>query len=536
MLNRNTHHSLFSFQTKICIAVFLLLLLKAAAVWQEDRSNEQQIQLLQEEQNSKSSQEEQTSDARAAQTAAAHEKASAHSENSILIQHHYETEPTLWVLITDSGQNQRHEALRLTGRDEITVKSAAGTRQIAAGEKLDLTEYFSKNKITVCSVEAKSRGLCLLSVKKGGKTPVYPGILHIWRDGTKGSFYVVNEVLAESYLPGVVSSEMPVTFGLEALKAQAVCARSYAASALEKQKKQKKLSTGDTVGWNLVDTTDDQVYMSGSVDADAITACKETRGQILRQENALLKPHYYSTSWGKQADGAVFQNSGSDYQKASVLPALSSTQIRKMNQAFAADYQALEQEEMQKTVRSEQETQKTVCGEQKTQKTVRSEQKSGNSLEMVYDRKSPWFRWSCELSFSDISSKEIEDLIVVRRGKGGYASALQISYADGSIERVNGASAIRKRLGRKNLCYRLWDGSTRKGLTILPSAFFYLDVKALDSSKTGEKSNTIRIFGGGFGHGFGMSQYGAANMAEKQYKYTEILSYYYKSARISEYY
>ena len=57
-----------------------------------------------------------------------------------------------------------------------------------------------------------------------------------------------------------------------------------------------------------------------------------------------------------------------------------------------------------------------------------------------------------------------------------------------------------------------------EGLRLLPSAYFYIDKN---------ENHGWDIFGGGYGHGEGMSQYGAAAMAADGADYQSILAYYY---------
>ena len=58
------------------------------------------------------------------------------------------------------------------------------------------------------------------------QTPVYPGHMEITKEPE--GLLLLNEVDLEEYLKRVVPSEMPQSYALEALKAQAVCARTYA--------------------------------------------------------------------------------------------------------------------------------------------------------------------------------------------------------------------------------------------------------------------------------------------------------------------
>ena len=73
-------------------------------------------------------------------------------------------------------------------------------------------------------------------LKRGGKCAIYRGQLELISTPKEGKFYIVNSLPLEEYLKGVVPNEMPVHFGLEALKAQSVAARNYVLSPRVKSK------------------------------------------------------------------------------------------------------------------------------------------------------------------------------------------------------------------------------------------------------------------------------------------------------------
>ena len=73
----------------------------------------------------------------------------------------------------------------------------------------------------------------------------------------------------------------------------------------------------------------------------------------------------------------------------------------------------------------------------------------------------------------------------------------------------------------------LQDGTVRQALTLLPSAAFYIEKR----KKDGEDYLLLR--GGGFGHGTGMSQWGAVMQAKSGWSYEKILKYYFSGISIS---
>ncbi len=121
----------------------------------------------------------------------------------------------------------------------------------------------------------------------------YRGFLMIQNRGQK--LTVINNVDLENYIKGVVPSEMPSSWELEALKAQAIAARSYALANLGKRA---------SLGFDLKDTPEDQAY--GGASAETVktnSAVDETSGLVLTY-NYKVVPAYYSASAGGQTINA----------------------------------------------------------------------------------------------------------------------------------------------------------------------------------------------------------------------------------------
>jgi stage II sporulation protein D (peptidoglycan lytic transglycosylase) len=130
-------------------------------------------------------------------------------------------------------------------------------------------------------------------VRVSGRT--YRGVVEIVRD-TAG-ITLVNRVLLETYLLGVVSAEMGRRnlAEFEALKAQAVVSRTYALRNLGRRKR---------LGFDLQAGVADQVYVgSGSETPEGLEAVQSTRGMVLTHGGAPIDAFYYSTCGGQTADG-----------------------------------------------------------------------------------------------------------------------------------------------------------------------------------------------------------------------------------------
>ena len=119
------------------------------------------------------------------------------------------------------------------------------------------------------------------------KNKWYRGIFIV--KNINGSLVLINKIDIESYLRGVVPSEMPSSWDYEALKAQAIAARSYALANLGKRARW---------GYDLKDTPEDQAYGGASAEKtntnDAVT---ETANIVLVCQGKIV-PAYYSASAG----------------------------------------------------------------------------------------------------------------------------------------------------------------------------------------------------------------------------------------------
>ena len=121
----------------------------------------------------------------------------------------------------------------------------------------------------------------------------YRGILIVQNKNKK--LTVINEVDLEDYLKGVVPSEMPSSWELEALKAQAIAARSYALANLGKRA---------SFGYDLKDTPEDQAYGGASAETSKTNlAVESTGGQVLTYNMKVINA-YYSASAGGQTINA----------------------------------------------------------------------------------------------------------------------------------------------------------------------------------------------------------------------------------------
>ncbi len=119
-----------------------------------------------------------------------------------------------------------------------------------------------------------------------GTMSLFPGDLQV--SAKDGKLQMITVLPIEEYLSGVVPYEMADDFPLEALKAQAVAARTYTLARLDKSKP-----------YDLVDNTNDQVYRGIQKDkVNAIKAVHETSGLVLTYQDKLANCLYTASNGG----------------------------------------------------------------------------------------------------------------------------------------------------------------------------------------------------------------------------------------------
>ena len=107
------------------------------------------------------------------------------------------------------------------------------------------------------------------------------------------TFMVINELPLESYLVGIINSEISSSWPLESIKAQAVAARTYASATLDRTKQSSRL-------FDIRGTVDDQVYHGTHLDdARSANAVKATAGEVLVKEKKPLMAYYHSCCGGQ---------------------------------------------------------------------------------------------------------------------------------------------------------------------------------------------------------------------------------------------
>ncbi len=430
------------------------------------------------------------------------------------------------VLINNSNYGGRfHESVKATVDTDFVVHYGAydnmQQQEFKAGDVVEFgidSAYFMGDRIYIIP-KALTGKVELLSVERSQGHPRYRGTVEIVK--TSEGLVVINEVLLEEYLYCVVPSEMPASYPLEALKSQAVCARTYAYK--------KMLNSGiPAYGAHVDDSTSFQVYNNIKENVETTKAVRETKGQLLYSNEALVDAYYYSTSCGFGTTAEIWK-SGS--------PSPEYLQAKRIG-TQDGDATLMKDED--------------VFSEYIT-----------NVYSNDYDSTEGWYRWSYEVEGLDatlIASrlqtrqkankslilkqnkndeyvikevepfKKIYNISCGERLDGGVLDALYIETDKGNYK-VIGEYNIRYILNDGTAKVSKQDGSIADSPTLLPSAYFVLDVVKDKDCVTG-----YAVTGGGYGHGVGMSQNGAKNMALAGKSSLEILTFFYEGSNVTSVY
>ena len=182
-------------------------------------------------------------------------------------------------------------------------------------------------------------GIWTLGEKPSGSIEADKVSVMVWRTVSK----TVDTIPLEEYVSGVVASEMPSNFDFEALKAQAVAARTYGLAKMEKSKSGNPQAHPKAP---LCDGTHCQAYRSDKISDKVKEAVLETKGQVMYYQGEMIdQPLFHSAS------GERTENSEDVFSAA--VPYLRSVESGKYeNGAYAAETYAIGLDALVKKVRT----------------------------------------------------------------------------------------------------------------------------------------------------------------------------------------
>lgn len=418
------------------------------------------------------------------------------------------------------------QKVTLSAEGGFTLCNAEHTKAFAAGESAQLTAdlpWFSEGLL-----QAEADGAIEVTFVDG-ICRRYRGTLEMER--REEGITLVNVLPMEEYLLGVVPYEMPSSFGQAALEAQAITARSYAYQ-------QFYGNSYCEYGAHLTDTVASQVYEGENKDTAARAAVENTAGQcLITADGKVAQTYFYAASCGFGASNAevwskdgTFGGNSKAYLTAQAYGDLIPPETEEGWLAFWQNWEA-----------------------------------------ESYDMDAPWYRWKVYFSCGQLSEIAAETLpkaaeknpalllvrqedgsfregipqnlgrlqgiAVMQRGAGGVVMELEMQFEGGTV-RIRTENMVRQVLSptRRSVGEEIYlqrkDGTSITGNRMLPSGFFAVKEMRNEAGKlTG-----IALYGGGNGHGVGLSQYGAKKLAEQGKTAAEILEIYFPGTRTERVY
>lgn len=278
---------------------------------------------------------------------------------------------------------------------------------------------------------------CLNGRAYRGALLISPRTVSGERGASRTVLNAINVVDVEDYLLSVLPSEMPSGWPLEALKAQAIAARSYVMANLGKN---------SSSGYDVRATVADQAYRGIEQEKESSNlAVAQTRGVVLKHDDKIVPAFFHSSGGG--------YTEVSEHVWSKPLPYL---------------------------------------------KSVKD-----------FDNRSPHLSWQRKFSPSDLESRlkadvgPLQALMVIERSPSNRVKSLLVVGERGST---------------------ILKGSSVRSLLNLPGTNFNICYEG----------SSYVLEGQGFGHGLGMSQWGARTLAEHGYNADQILKYYYRDVTFGQ--
>lgn len=387
----------------------------------------------------------------------------------------------------------------------VLVKNSSGTT-IGSGSEVKLL----KNDSSTRYFEVK--GIDGVDYAK------YPDNAIIRLDSSKSNLLVINSTPLETYLKGVIPHEMGASAPLEAMKAQAVTARTLAV---------KRVNKYNSDGYDITNTTSDQVYKGYNATYFASThnvskAVEQTKGVVLSYNGNLIEGIYYSNNGGQTASDGFVWGSGNSTpyyvsKKDTYDTYLHKTSISWGKISYSSTYT---KEELRNII-------------------------INNSAKYPAYYKTPY----CTPNFNGLSENYT---IEVLDQTNGYVTQVRLSDDTGRSYIIKNYAnrwffdlrSQQYTLTQKGgLFVKSADKTSQKDTVYIKSANNAVtevdksDVYIKSSTATKNTEDMKYVFEGkGYGHGIGMSQNGAMNRAEDGQTYNQILEFYYTGCKtISNY-
>jgi SpoIID/LytB domain protein len=332
------------------------------------------------------------------------------------------------------------------------------------------------------------------------------------------SFNLINEISLENYLESVISSEMSAQAPLEFLKAQAITARSWLVAMLAKKKTVRSnpaskneneivvwQDVNDHIGFDVCADDHCQRYqgITRIISENVHTAIKDTRGLFLVYAGEICDARYYKSCGGQtEIFSTAWEDKSPDYLKS-----------------------VTDNVGQHPPIQSEAQAEGWLTGRPQAYCNTTDKELLGRILPVFDQETLDFYRWQVIYKRQDLEEilrkksgidfGTLQNLIPLERGPSGRIFKLKI---EGSQRTV---------IIGKELEIRRWLSANH----LLSSAFVVSKTSAVDGSV-----GSFTLTGGGWGHGVGLCQIGAAVMADKGFNVEGILAHYFTGAQIKKLY
>lgn len=420
------------------------------------------------------------------------------------------------LLAEDGGKFRADSYVRCSEQTSLTCGERKET--IPAGGVVHVTDYLPQDAAdlpgdTLVLVPEDQEGMVYVCDPNGNVTSNgYYGTMELRRYAE--GYTLVNQLPIETYLCAVVPSEMPSSYAAEALRAQAVCARSYAYIQLFRADLMQ-------YGAHINDSTSYQVYNKVAPTEESKAAVYDTAGKVMTYQGEVIEAYYFSTSMGYTDTAEVWnvEDVGTyGYLKRACLNTSPDQGVLSDETAFynyitqpASGYDS----DIKFYRWSATASYREKTGEINQILDKRRAVSARNIL--YYEKDGVTERDSLE------GIESLTELTVTERSASGAILTLKLQYENGMVL-VKSEYNIRSVLGCGAAAITYQDGSINREVTLLPSAFCTVERQS---------DGTYVLHGGGYGHGLGMSQNAANGMAKAGMSYEEILKYFYQDINLS---
>ncbi|MCZ6767075.1 MAG: SpoIID/LytB domain-containing protein [bacterium] len=385
--------------------------------------------------------------------------------------------PDVRVLLAEGGETY---ALSVNGGFSVITESGLTLLRSTRSDRISIFGEYPSISVVLESDNRVAVAEKAVTIEPHARAPMkygkreYAGDIRVVFD-TERNLLLLNVLPIELYLEGVVPYEIgdPGVEGYDAIKSQAVAARTYAYD---------KVRTRKDLEFDVYASVQDQVYrgLKGKTRA-ATSAVRDTRGRILDYASGPVRAYYSACCGGHTSD---IREVWPHREAADYLHGVRDIDRKRQN-AFCIDYKRFR-------------WRYSYTGLE-----------LGDILRVTIPR---------ELGVSHEAVGAVRDVRVVERSRSGRVTELLIDTTREDFTII----------GDRIRWILLSDPARDR---ILPSVMFRLD-KMMD----GDRVAFVSVVGGGNGHGVGMCQNGAIGMAKQGYTYEMILSHYYPGCTVQKVY